>query len=83
MIRTAQVASANMSENDLRVSLQTLVASNCCWGKKPAAEMSISNVNPMNSYHCMWESFMEKRSTSYKSRPYKGDGVVFSLRAHG
>ena len=83
MIQTNQMSNANLSDEDMRRSLQELVASNCCWGKKPAANMSISGVTTMNSYHCMWETYMEKRSTSYETRPYDGKAVWLRISSHG
>ena len=37
----------------------------------------------MNSYHCKWETYMEKRSTSYKKRPYNGEAVCMFTSFHG
>ena len=66
----------NMDNDILRASLMNLVQEKSCWGKKAATDMEIRGVAPVNSFHCRWETYMEKRTTSWEQRPFDNRAVL-------
>ena len=70
--------SATINEEKLRASLLQLVSTHCCWGKRAAENMHVSEFTSIDSYHCQWTTFMEKRWVSQAERPYN-HGFVCSI----
>ncbi|XP_065348432.1 protein SSUH2 homolog isoform X1 [Cloeon dipterum] len=67
-----------VTEQDARTALLSLVAQHCCYGKDVAKEMAITKINYSSAFHYQLHSFTEKRETSWAYSPYGGgevDGV--------
>ncbi|KAK8807582.1 hypothetical protein WA171_000536 [Blastocystis sp. BT1] len=75
VIETQSCEMENMDNDILRASLMNLVQEKSCWGKKAATDMEIRGVAPVNSFHCRWETYMEKRTTSWEQRPFDNRAV--------
>ena len=76
VIKTESCEMGQMDNDILRAALMNLVQQDCCWGKKAATEMEIRGVTPVNSFHCRWETYMEKRTTSWEERPFDNRAVL-------
>ena len=78
LIEVKIMDSATIGEEKLRASLLQLISTHCCWGKRAAQDMLISEYASIDSYHCQWIVFMEKRWISLAQRPFDY-GVVCSI----
>ena len=72
--------SATIDEGRLRASLLQLISTHCCWGKRAAENMRVSEYASIDSYHCQWTVYTEKRWVSPAQRPFHY-GVVCSIPA--
>lgn len=64
-----------ITEEQAREAMLQFVSEHCCYGKLPAQEMTIKDINPSNSYHYSLESFCESRATEWKFEPYRGQPI--------
>ncbi|XP_015771956.1 PREDICTED: protein SSUH2 homolog, partial [Acropora digitifera] len=64
-----------ITEEQAREAMFQFVSEHCCYGKLPAQEMTIKDINPSNSYHYSLESFCESRATEWKFEPYRGQPI--------
>ncbi|XP_070536453.1 protein SSUH2 homolog [Ptychodera flava] len=64
-----------ISEEEAREAMLTFVDAHCCYGSRPAKQMTITNILPGSALHYELETFTEARSTSRVYEPYRG-GMV-------
>ncbi|KAK2571297.1 Protein SSUH2-like protein [Acropora cervicornis] len=64
-----------ITEEQAREAMLQFVSEHCCYGKLPAQEMIIKDINPSNSYHYSLESFCESRATEWNFEPYRGQPI--------
>lgn len=79
VIETKSCDMGQVDKEVLRTSLMNLVQQKSCWGKKAAVEMDVTGITPVKSFHCRWETYMEKRTTSWKERPFDNRAVLFMI----
>ncbi|XP_077983902.1 protein SSUH2 homolog isoform X2 [Glandiceps talaboti] len=65
-------SNANITEDEARDAMVRFVNDNCCYGSKPAKEMSIESIAPSSALHYELETFTETRYTSRAWTPYNG-----------
>ncbi|KAK3103748.1 hypothetical protein FSP39_021609 [Pinctada imbricata] len=66
---------ANLDEAACRQAMFNHVAEQCCYGSKPAEEMTINSFKSLTAFHYTLETFCEGRKTGFKSVPYRGGPV--------
>ncbi|KAK3585813.1 hypothetical protein CHS0354_038330 [Potamilus streckersoni] len=66
---------AQLDAQGCKAAMLQYVSENCCYGSKPAKEMTITNHKGITALHYILETFGESRSTGYKTEPYKGGFV--------
>ncbi|XP_077134700.1 protein SSUH2 homolog [Ranitomeya variabilis] len=70
---TAQPAS--ISEEDARQAFLELAAKHCCYSSTPAEEMTIDQMEGFPVYRYSLQSFIEERTTYWKTNVYYGEEV--------
>ncbi|XP_038058586.1 protein SSUH2 homolog [Patiria miniata] len=65
----------DIGEEAARAAILTFVDEHCCYGSRPAKNMTISKIIPTQGLHYQLETFNEARSTSRKFKPYAGGDV--------
>lgn len=68
--------SATIDEEKLRASLLQLISTHCCWGKRAAENMRVSEYASIDSYHCQWTVYTEKRWITAAQRPFQYGPVI-------
>ncbi|XP_076468951.1 protein SSUH2 homolog [Babylonia areolata] len=58
-----------------REAILAFVAQHCCYGSRPAKNMTFTKITPMTALHYTLESYAESRSTSNEFKPYRGGPV--------
>ncbi|XP_061186684.1 protein SSUH2 homolog [Saccostrea echinata] len=66
---------ANLDEAACRQAMLDFVSENCCYGAKPAQEMTITHHHGLTAFHYTLETFTEARKTGFKHVPYRGGPV--------
>ncbi|XP_022088517.1 protein SSUH2 homolog isoform X2 [Acanthaster planci] len=64
-----------IGEEAVRAAILAFVDKHCCYGSRPAKNMTISKIIPTHALHYQLETFNEARSTSRKFKPYSGGFV--------
>ncbi|XP_070549992.1 protein SSUH2 homolog [Ptychodera flava] len=65
----------DIDDDSAKDALIKHVKSHCCYGKKPAQEMTIESVVPSSAYHYTISTFSEQRTTLRLFAPYKGEDI--------
>lgn len=64
------------SEENLRSALMAEVTKHCCWGKHFGEDSSITDIQELSAYHCIWETWVEYREVKNESKPYYNNTKV-------
>ncbi|XP_070536454.1 protein SSUH2 homolog [Ptychodera flava] len=64
-----------ISEEEAREAMLQFVDAHCCYGSRPAKQMTITNILPGSALHYELETFTEARSTSRVHEPHYGGPV--------
>ncbi|XP_044307694.1 protein SSUH2 homolog isoform X2 [Varanus komodoensis] len=64
-----------ISEEVAKRAFEKYVATKCCYSEVPAREMEIREAQSFNTYRYCLETFVESRSSKWKTEPYRGDPV--------
>ncbi|XP_071945273.1 protein SSUH2 homolog [Antedon mediterranea] len=64
-----------IGEEEVRNAIIEFVAQNCCYGAKPAREMTFEKILPSSALHYKLETHTEGRTTKREHVPYRG-GMV-------
>ncbi|XP_071984447.1 protein SSUH2 homolog [Engystomops pustulosus] len=67
------IGSPHLSVDEARQSFLEYAEKHCCYSSSPAEEMTIDNIEPLDSYRYCLATFIEERTLKPKSRPYKGE----------
>ncbi|CAL1537493.1 unnamed protein product [Lymnaea stagnalis] len=76
--RAAIRSGATITEDQAREAIIEFVSEHCCYGKGPALEMKINDLQSSSAFHYTLETFGEGRSTKWTCQPYMGEGIVVS-----
>lgn len=64
-----------ITEEEIKDAAVQFASENCCYGKAPARDMEIKEIQMISAFHYKLETFTEKRTSCWKFEPYHGQPI--------